>query len=130
MNRKLIFQLSLFGLAMAIATVFWIPPGAEPGFWLLIFIFSAYLIAKRCHSKYFFHGFLVSLLNSVWITAFHILFFSTYVSNHPGEYEMMSSLPSPYSPRVTMLLIGPGFGVAFGIILGIFSFVASRIVKK
>jgi uncharacterized membrane protein len=33
MNWKLIFLLSLFGLAMAIATVFVIPSNIEPLFW-------------------------------------------------------------------------------------------------
>jgi hypothetical protein len=55
-NWKLIFQLSLFGLAMAIATVYWIPQNVEPFFWLVIFIICAYLIAKRCSDKYFLHG--------------------------------------------------------------------------
>jgi hypothetical protein len=47
MNWKLIFQLSLFGLAMGIATVFVIPSNIEPAFWLVIFLICAYLIAKQ-----------------------------------------------------------------------------------
>ena len=35
MKWKLIFLLSLFGLAMAFATVFWIPSMIEPVFWLV-----------------------------------------------------------------------------------------------
>jgi len=73
MNTKLIFQLSLFGLAMAIATVFWIPSNIEPIFWVVIFIICAYLIAKKSTGKYFLHGLLVSIVNSVWITAAHII---------------------------------------------------------
>jgi hypothetical protein len=44
MDWKLIFGLSLFGLAMAIATVFVIPSNVEPIFWLAIFLVCAYLI--------------------------------------------------------------------------------------
>ena len=47
MNWKLIFGLSLFGLAMAFATVFVIPSNVEPLFWLAIFIVCAVVIAKR-----------------------------------------------------------------------------------
>jgi hypothetical protein len=36
MDWKLIFGLSLFGLAMAIATVFIVPSNIEPAFWLVI----------------------------------------------------------------------------------------------
>lgn len=52
MNWKLIFQLSLFGLAMAFATVTWIPSNIEPIFWLAIFIICAYLIATKCSAKH------------------------------------------------------------------------------
>lgn len=38
MDWKLIFQLSLFGLAMAVATVYVIPSNIEPVFWLVIFL--------------------------------------------------------------------------------------------
>ncbi len=69
------------------------------------------------------------MLNSVWITAAHIFFFSTYISNHTEELTMMSRFPMPYSPRVAMLLAGPLFGVGFGIVLGIFCFIAARFKK-
>ncbi len=42
MNWKLILQLSLFGLAMAVGTVFVIPSNVEPLFWLAIFAVCAY----------------------------------------------------------------------------------------
>src|SRR6185436_7649638 len=125
MNRKLIFQLSLFGLFMAIATVFWIPWNIALLFWFVIFIICAIIIAKKCSGKYFFHGFLVSLLNIVWMTITHILFFDRYISSHPEELEFMSKLPMPYSPRIDMLMIRPFFGIAFGIVLGLFCVVAA-----
>jgi uncharacterized membrane protein len=130
MNWKLIFQLSLFGLAMAIATVFWIPSNIEPVFWLAIFILCAYFIAKNCADKFFLHGFLVSLFNCVWITAAHIIFFETYIANHPKEASMMASMPMPTHPRLMMLVTGPIVGAIFGLILGLFAFIASKIVKK
>ena len=130
MNWKFIFQLSLFGLAMAAATVFWIPGNVELFFWLPIFIFCAYLIAKNCTGKYFLHGFMVSVFNCVWITSAHILFYNTYIANHPQEAQMMASMPMPDSPRLMMLIGGPFFGILFGLILGLFAFVAARIVNK
>ena len=130
MNRTLIFQLSIFGLFMAIATVFFIPSTIEPVCWFFIFVFCAYQIAKKCHSRYFLHGFLVSMLNSVWITTAHILFYNTYISTHADELIMMSKFPIPYSPRVAMLLIGPAFGAVSGIVLGLFSLIASKLIRK
>jgi hypothetical protein len=132
MNWKIIFQLSIFGLIMAFGTVALIPEKVEPAFWLLIFIFCAYVIAKVCTGKYFLHGFLVSMVNCIWITAVHITFRQTYVANHPQMASMSTNMPLPLSmhPRLTMAILGPIFGAIFGIILGTFSFAASKIVKK
>ena len=130
MNYKLIFQLSLFGLAMAIATVFWIPSNVEPIFWLLIFIICAYFIALKSPGKYFLTGFLVSIFNCVWVITGHIIFYQTYLANHAQEAEMMTKMPLPDSPRLMMLMTGPVIGIISGLILGLFAFIASRIMQK
>lgn len=130
MNWKLIFQLSLFGLAMAFATISWIPSGIEPFFWLVIFIFCAWRISQKAPGGYFLHGFLVSLVNSVWITAAHAAFFGAYITNHPQMAEMNAHLPMHDHPRRLMILVGPVFGVLFGLILGLFAFIASRLQRR
>jgi hypothetical protein len=131
MNWKIIIQLSVFGLIMAFATVFLIPEMIEPAFWLFIFVFSAYVIAKACRSRYFWHGFFVSLLNCVWITAAHIIFYNTYITNHPSVAKMAAEHPFlPTHPRLAVLITGPVFGIVCGLILGLFAFIASKFVKK
>ena len=130
MNFKLILQLSLFGFAMAIATVFWIPSNIEPIFWLAIFLLCAYLIAKNCSDKYFLHGFLVSLVNCIWITSAHIIFFDTYSVNHPDEMKISSQIAANVSPRVMMLVMGPIIGIVSGVVLGLFALIASKLLKK
>jgi len=132
MNWKIIFQLSIFGLIMAVATVSLIPEKIEPLFWVVIFIFCAWVIAKACPGKYFLHGFLVSLVNCVWIVALHVVFYKSYMANHPNMASMNANLPASLAshPRRAMVLMGPVFGVLSGIILGLFSFIASKIVQK
>jgi hypothetical protein len=129
MNKKLIFRLSLIGLAMAIATVFWIPSNLEPFFWLIIFIFCAYIIAKKCSAKYFLNGFLLSLANCIWVTSAHIIFIETYLVHHTHEAVMITKMPLPDSPRLMMLIMGPVIGIISGFVLGLFAFVASKVVK-
>ena len=51
MDWKLILQLSLFGLAMGLGTVFFIGPGIEPILWLVIFGLCAYIIARSSPRK-------------------------------------------------------------------------------
>ena len=131
MNWKLIIQLSAFGLIMAFATISLIPEKIEPAFWLVIFIFCAYVIAKVCTGKYFLQGFLVSLVNCVWITCIHIAFYSTYIAHHPNMAKMATDYPMlPTHPRVAMLLTGPVAGIVSGLVLGLFAFIASKIVTK
>ena len=85
MDWKLIFGLSLFGLAMAIGTVFVIPSNIEPIFWLAIFLVCAFLIARKRPDRRFLHGLLVGIVNSIWITTVHIIFFSQYMANQSPE---------------------------------------------
>jgi uncharacterized membrane protein len=132
MNWKIIFQLSIFGLIMAFATVSLIPENVEPAFWVVIFIFCAYVIAKVCSGNYFWHGFLVSMVNCIWITAIHIAFRETYEAHHPDMASMAANMPRYLAvhPRLAMAVTGPVFGAMFGIVLGIFSFIASKIVHR
>jgi hypothetical protein len=132
MNWKLIFVLSLFGLGMAFATVFWIPTKVEPGLWLVIFVICARLISKFAFSKYFLHGFLLGLVNCVWITAVHFFFFTSYLANRPEMAEMNTGMPGslPNHPRLVMVLVAPIIGAASGLILGLFAFLATKINRK
>jgi len=127
MNWKLILQLSLFGLAMAFATIFVIPSTIEPVCWLAIFIACAYLIARRAPGSYFVHGLLVGILNSVWITSAHVLLFDQYIARHQREAEMMAQMP--FAGKTMMLITGPIVGVVSGIVLGILALITHRIVS-
>ena len=131
MNWKLLLLLSLFGLIMAGATVSLIPEKTEPIFWIIIFIVCAYIIAKKCIGKYFLNGFVLSLLNSVWITAIHIIYCSAYLRNHtdmsPANMHMPASMWT--HPRELMLIMGPIFGAIFGLFQGLLAYIASKIVK-
>lgn len=127
MNWKLILQLSMFGLVMALATVFLIPSTIEPICWLAIFIACAYAIARRAPGRYFLHGLLVGILNSVWITSAHVVLFDEYIARHQREAEMMAQMP--FAAKTMMLITGPIVGVVSGIVLGILALIVHRIVS-
>ena len=116
LDWRLVALLSIFGLAMAFATVFIIPSNIEPFAWLVIFIVCAIMIARVRSTRHFLHGLLVGVANSVWITTVHLAFFDHYVANHPAEASMMAA--SSRSPRLMMAIVGPVIGVASGLILG------------
>ena len=113
---------------MAIATVFVIPSSIEPIFWLVIFIVCAVIIARQMPSRHFLHGLMVGIVNSIWVTGAHILFFNAYIANHAKEAAMMQNSPMP--PRVMMAVIGPVIGVISGIVLGLFAWIAGKFVRR
>ena len=127
MNFKLILALSMFGLAMAFATVFVVPSNVEPFVWLAIFVVSAIVIARAQVPRPFLHGLGVGIVNSVWITAAHIAFYDTYLAGHAQEAQMMAGSPMP--GRVMMSITGPLIGVISGCVLGLFALIASKVIR-
>ena len=132
MNWKIIFQLSVFGLIMAFATVSLIPNNIEPIFWIVIFLFCAYVIAKVCTGKYFLHGFLVSAVNCVWVTSAHLIFYTSYIVHHQQMADAFAKIPGPLSvhPRLLMAIVGTMIGLISGLFLGLFAFIASQMVNR
>jgi hypothetical protein len=129
MNWKLIFQLSLFGLAMGIATVYVIPSKIELAFWLAIFLYCAYVIAKCAGGGNFLHGLLLGIANSVWITGAHVLLFKRYLAGHAQEAAAMQQGPLASHPREMMLIVGPLIGVVSGVIIGLLALLAGKMIK-
>lgn len=106
MNWKLIFGLSLYGVAMAFVADH-LSSNIMLFSQLVISLLCAYVIAKKAHGKYFLHGFLVSLIGCIWITLVNFA-----LSKH---YD-----PNPYWIIIVIVL---------GISFGLFSFIASKIIK-
>jgi uncharacterized membrane protein len=42
---------------------------------------------------------------------------------------MMEKMPMPTSPRLMMIIMGPFIGLISGLVLGLFSLIASKIAK-
>lgn len=130
MNWKLILLLSTFGVLMGIASLFGLTQGIEPLLWFLIFVLYAWWIAKDCARLHFLHGFLASVLNGIWISIIHSIFYTSYLKHNPDVVEKFKSLPPGINLRVLMLVIGPIVGIVFGIVAGLFAYVGARILKK
>jgi hypothetical protein len=131
MNWKLIFQLSLFGLAMSFATVYFISSSAEPFFWFPIYFICAYFVAKKCTESFFLNGFMVSIFNSIWISLIRIILFDAYIAHLGNEAHLYQNTVMPVPPKVAMVILAVVmFGIGSGIVLGLFSFIASKIVKN
>jgi hypothetical protein len=128
MKWKLAFLLSLPAIPMAFATVYYVPINLEPVFWLVLFIFCAFVIAKLCSRKFFWNGFLVSIFNCVWITTIHFIWFDDYYHSHP-QFAAMKDV-TPQMMRMGGLIIGPITGIISGLVLGLFSWLAAKVLRK
>jgi hypothetical protein len=125
MSYRLILGLSLFGLAMGVATAFVIPPPIELYAWLAIFAVSGFAIAKRAPGRYVLHGLFVSVLDAVWVTAAHVALFDKYVVIHRS---IVAVATQHGSAPVMMAAGGAIAGVVGGLALGIFAWVSSKFV--
>ena len=130
MNWKLIVVLSLFGLAMGFATVYFVSAQAEPFYWLCIFVVSAFFVARNCWSNYFLHGLFTGLLNAGWIILIHLLLFNTYLANHPVEAKMITDPSGALSPKMVIVVMGMIAGALSGCVLGLFCYIASRMLNN
>ena len=130
MNWRLILQLSLFGLAMGLATVFFVPASVEPAVWLVIFVICAYVLAGARSGRPFLHGLCVGIANSVWISAAHMALADRYLAGHVREATILKSMPWPDAPRAMMAMTGPLIGVASGILIGLLALLATRCVRR
>lgn len=128
MRWGLVFALSGFGVVMAALTVSAVPSNVEPLFWLVIFVFCGWVIARRVERRHYLHGLMVGIVNSVWMTAAHVAFADTYLARHPTEAALAAG--SPFSPRVWIVLTGPVIGVLSGVVLGLFARVAARFLRR
>jgi len=130
MKWLLIFLLSLFGLVMSLGTVYFIPFTIEPFCWAVIFIICAFIIAKFCTEKYFLNGLAVSIINAVWMTIVHLYFFTDYAANHTTEMGIIERLVMPDDPKLVMFFTGLISGATSGLILGLLSLIAAKILRN
>jgi hypothetical protein len=131
MNWKLIFGLSLFGVAMGFGTVFAISPRVEPFLWPVIFVVCAFVIARQAPRRPFLHGFLLGILNSVWVTGAHMLFFNRYLAGHAQDAEMIRALhASGVVPRAVMAMAGLGVGLIPAAVIGVLAYVVAKALKS
>jgi hypothetical protein len=128
MSWKLILWLSMSGLAMAIGTTYVIPSKLAGPLFIAIFVVCAVMVARRAPGRFFLHGFLVGLMNWIWVSAAHVILIDAWRARHPVEAIAVPGLPPLVASVVDLMrrfdVPIPG---ASGLIIGSLSWVASRI---
>ena len=132
MNWKLIFGLSLLGLAMAFATVYVIPNNIAIFLWIAIYIFCAFVIAKqtfdaRKPARKYWHAVAVGYLFCIYVGTVHFIFFDMYVAFQPKVLEV---LKKHNDTRTSLLVMNIVFGFMLAKVLAVLTFFAGLILKK
>lgn len=129
MRWRLILTLSLFGVAMGVASVLGFTGRLEPLFWLIIGIFCAVVIG-RTPARHFRHGFMVGLLAGAFAPLIQALLFESYAANSPEITESFKQIPGGLSARTFILLTMPVISLLSGVVLGLLALVAGRLLTR
>lgn len=119
MNWKTIHFLSFLGLAMALATVTFLPGTIEPFIWPIVLVISAYILAKNVSQKLLLHGLVLGMYNCAFVTGIHLLFRDEYVNLNPKMGAFLEKPIIENHPGLSMLLTGVFIGIVSGLIIGI-----------
>ncbi len=131
MNWKVIFTLACFGILMGVASLFGLTHmPVEPILWFLIALFSAYWIAENTPAKPFMHGLVAGVFIGVFNSVIQSAFFEMYLSHNPMAEEGFRQIPGGIPVRLFPLMVGPAIGVAYGLVVGLLSLLATKLFKK
>ncbi len=129
MNWRLVISISLLGLLLAVATIYFAPSETELILWMLLFLVSAFLVARYVDENIFLHGLFTGIFIFVWITLADSFLFGKYYLNHRGEVEAISNLGMTSSVHSTLVILGPAAGLVVGSIIGVLALALSPFVK-
>jgi TctA family transporter len=129
-NWKLIFLLTLFGVAIAFAGVLGLPGRIEAYIWLFVFVIYAAIIVRKTTGKYFLHAFAACTISGVWIGIIHAIFISTYLADHHVIRQVYKMMPLSHHRRLLSVIMGTIIGVLMGIIAGLIAHAFGKITKK
>ena len=132
MNWKIIFALSGFGLFMSIATVYFIPSNIEIFVWLAIFGFCAWVVQKYSGNNFFWHGFLISIINCIWMTSGHLILISDYIAHHKEQKDQFDQMVVQIKWTIPQILLVTGiiYGLLSGLFLGLLCNIAGKLFGK
>jgi hypothetical protein len=128
MDWRLIAQLSALGLLMGAGSVLGATGQAEPVLWLAVAVVSALTVASKAPAAPYRHGFLIGVLSVLIASLVEQVFFEAYMANNPVRAELFSRLPGSLGPRTYILLLTPVFAATFGILWGVLSWWAARLL--
>jgi hypothetical protein len=129
MNWRLVLQLSMFGVAMGLGIVFFLPSTVTTILWTLIVVLSGYAIAQRCVRLRFLNGLVVGLLDRLLSTVVQVLFFHAYAVRHPDNIALLQAFVPAMSVRRLLVISSPVLGLLYGVAIGLVALLIGVFLK-
>jgi hypothetical protein len=130
MNWRLVLLLSLLGVAMTVPAVMGVfTETMELTAWVIIAVAAALLLAARGAGT-FGNGFMAGLLMGLWQHLLVFVLWDMYIAANP-EFAATLAEDNPFKgmdPRLGMLIAGPVIALAYGLILGLLTWLAGRML--
>jgi hypothetical protein len=107
----------LFGLIIGFLSVNGYTQKIEPLIWLLIGMFSAFILARNITSQIFLYGITLGLTWGILNGLIQSIFFEKYLQKNP-KYKEAYNKKMPVKPRFFVLIAGPVIGLITGATIG------------
>jgi hypothetical protein len=116
------------GLTGLGVTMGWIPYGTETWVNVAAGLILALMLGLLAPGKFFLHGFLVGFLYEIAECAVILIAFDRYVASNPQVLEAFDKLPM--SPKKFIVILAPIIGIVYGLILGLLTWLASKVTRR
>jgi uncharacterized membrane protein YiaA len=131
MKWMLILVLSLSGAIMGLFTLYFIPARYEAVVGTPLFLTCGWFIGRYATRKWFLHGFLLGVLNTVIVTAIRASFAQVYLAHHAADAEKFARMSTESGATVVqvMLMLGLFNALIAGLVMGFFAIIGVGFVK-
>ena len=129
MNFK-IWALTLFGVAMGLASVYGYTEKFEWIYWIVIAVISGAVIAKIADRQIFVKSVVVGLFMGIFAGIIQAAMFDTYLANNPKSLDGFKEIPLSLEPQYVVLFTAPFIGIAFGLIIGLIAILFDKFTGK
>lgn len=129
MNLKL-WLLTLFGVAMGLASVYGYTQSYEWVYWLVIALISGAVIARVADRQIFVKSVVVGLFMGIFAGVIQAAMFDTYLANNPRSLDGLKQIPMSLEPQYVLLFTGPFIGIVFGLFIGLIAILFDKFTGK
>ena len=128
MDWSITIILSLPALIMGLLSIKGYTQNKELKLWLSLGLLCVIYIFFFVHGRPFFHLFFIGLLWGILNSSIQSIFYPTFIANNPKAAQGYSKLSKKHNPRIIIILIGLGTGIATGLVFGAISWIAKKLL--